>query len=703
MTVAMPTYDNLRVQYSSDGVVWDDFGPVKQLLTTTHSRRFADNAFTDISAQHWRIVGQRKVASPTVKPIMGKVTFHKEGAALSKPKHVPFSFSSDQFYSMWISDQNLTVFTRGVAQSVVPIPHSGDEIPEIKFKQSLDTLILFHQNHPPHRIFRQGAHTEWDSRPQVFENIPLYDYDGLGAGGVNAQQQIRFRDYLDGYVFNITLGEELTNSINYTSAGVVAAVQTALRNLKNTSATGITVSGSGTLVTINFTGSDGNIEWPEMFCRTISGDGAAIAATLILGEPGGEPVMSASRGWPRCGGFYKQRGWMGGLQSRPSTFLASVAGDYFNYNARLRSADAGLDITLDGTDVAEIRHIVPGRHLQFFSASSESYLKSSPIFRDTLDIDMTTAIGVSDTIDPVMIDGPSLFVDRKGVAIWGYVFADGEQSYVAAPISIHASHLLPAPIDMARRPARHSREADAIAIPNADGAPAAILTMMRSQDITAFTRYTTPYGAFVAVGVENLDSFEFAVERGGEIYLEMERADTLLDAAVIGTYGADQSTIAGLDHLEGQEVAVVVDGSYHSRDTVVSGAVTIDPVAQGVIEVGLEPLVQFRTLAARKQKEGGGLSEDKGRIVNVTLKFEVCGAFEINVNGAENADGSPHFYEYVPERPNNTQTDEVLPLYLDQEQECEGFDGATARPDLLFRQKVPAPFHLKSINLELAQ
>ena len=701
MSVATPTYDNLRVQYSFDNVTWQDFGTPRELMAVLRTRRFAPAGGADIEARYLRFVGQNKSGDGTETVSIGKVTVHTDEGDLSACRQIPFSFNTTQFYSIWLSDQTADIFSRGTFLASVPIPHRSEDLRGVTYKQSLDTLILFHPDYPPHRIFRQGAHTEWDSRPQAFSQIPIFDYTGDRLGGENAQQQIKFNDYVDGDVFNITLGDETTGSISYSSAGVAASVASALKALSLVDANDVQVTGSGAKITITFVNENGNREWPEMFCRTLDGDGSAIAATLVRGKAGGEPVLSATRGYPRCGTFFEQRGWMGGLRSRPSTLLASLPGLYFNYNSEVDAPDAGLDITLDGRDVTEIQHFVAGQHLLIFTSSSEHFVATSPIARDTISIPKATSVGVRFGIAPVPVDeGSVLFIERRSGAVREFIWDDNRRNYEALNLSINASHLLPDPIDMTRRPGRSAKEADLVLIPNAYPHPMAALTFMRTQEIAAFTRFTTP-GEIMAVGVEDLETPEIAVKRGDDIYLEALWDDNFLDGSILTFYADPISQVDGLDHLEGEEVVVMQNGHFICRTIVTDGVAPLpirhdqQVTVSGDVEVGLEFPVHIQTLPVRRQNEEGGYSTRRIRIVRIDLNFEQSGPVLVAANGS-------NFYEYSRDYAVDTYTDQPIPLFT-QTLVVEGFQGATDRPFMELKQKVPAPFHLRSINMEMSE
>lgn len=689
-SVAVLDYPNLRVQYSVSGV-WYDFGMPQDIDTGLRTRRFSQSP--PRAAQNWRIMADGIAAAQTFHA--DNLSFHIETSELSGAAQIPFAFSSDQYYSVWLSDQNAEIFSNGVYLASVAIPHISEDLARVTYVQALDTLILFHPDYAPFRILRSGRHTAWDSRAVAYENIPLFDYTGEALNGEDAQQQLRFTDYLSGDVFNITIAGETTRSITY-GASTAALVQSALLELKNLRNGGVSVSASGDILTIDFTGNNGNREWPEMFGTTVSSEsGGVVASTVNRGKAGGEAVISAARGWPRCGSFYQQRQFLGGLKSRPATLLGTVSGDYFNLNTDLESVDVGLDFTLDGSGVVEVRHIVAGRNLMVFTASAEYFVPSDSVSRDEFTIRQASAVGCRETIRPVVVDGPILFIGRRSGALYASVFNEAEQNYVPENISMHASHLLPNPIALTRRPARRTKEADLIVMPNRGDNPAALLTLLRSHDVVAFTRMETA-GEIISVGVEDEANLEFAVQRNGDIYLEVFDDGAVLDSSVFDV--SDGTPIASVDmsHLaDGTQVCVVRNGAFIENVTIANGLAVFTTPLEGAIEVGLRFDVEFDTLPVRKTSEQGGFRKEKYRIVKAHFWFETCPAFEVSANGGK-------FYRYEPQKPGGFNFDEALPVHKG-EVIAAGFTGSTVRPDLKFRLAVPGAFHLKSLDMETSQ
>jgi hypothetical protein len=95
---------------------------------------------------------------------------------------VPFAFSVTQTYLLCFYNGGFTVLDNEGAflAAYTGQPWTAAIASQMNWVQSADTLILLHQDLPPHRILRAGSDTSWTSGPLTLTNIPQVDF-GAGA------------------------------------------------------------------------------------------------------------------------------------------------------------------------------------------------------------------------------------------------------------------------------------------------------------------------------------------------------------------------------------------------------------------------------------------------------------------------------------------------------------------------------------------
>lgn len=154
----------------------------------------------------------------------------------------------------------------------------------------------------------------------------------------------------------------------------------------------------------------------------------------------------------------------------------------------------------------------------------------------------------------------------------------------------------------------------------------------RAQEVIAWSRQITA-GGFESVASIPSDSNDvvYALVRreiGGQVVRYVEVFDSTLytDAAVTGSSDAGATTWAGLNHLEGQTVDVVADGSVMPVQVVSSGQITLSRKAYRV-EIGLHFESTIQTLTPEVGTTEGTTQSAKKRTSEVTMRFlETTGA-----------------------------------------------------------------------------
>ncbi len=113
----------------------------------------------------------------------GLVRFVELAEGGAEARLLRFEFSTEQVYLMVLRPLALDVYLPdGTLCATVATTYAADEIADMAWVQSLDTLILVHPDHSPAKLMRCGSHTAWALSDIVLENVPQYDFDGSGDG-----------------------------------------------------------------------------------------------------------------------------------------------------------------------------------------------------------------------------------------------------------------------------------------------------------------------------------------------------------------------------------------------------------------------------------------------------------------------------------------------------------------------------------------
>jgi len=283
--------------------------------------------------------------------------------------------------------------------------------------------------------------------------------------------------------------------------------------------------------------------------------------------------------------FYEGRMVFGGTRSRPQTVFLSASVALFNFDIGEGLDDDAIMKTLDTDQVNAIQNIMPGRHLQVFTEGAEFFVPDFPITPENSNFRPQTTYGSSQT-HPVQAEGATLFLDRFGRGLYQFLYQDVEAAYSGASLSRLAAHLLATPIDMAVQTSLNDEDTNYVYLVNDDGT-AAVLNMLRAEEIAAWTRWTTD-GFFLSVAVLGEDAY-FLVRREDGLgadawYIERHDPDYYLDSSQIVT-GSLQTAWTVSAHLNGIVSRLRGDGGILLDKTPVAGAITTEtPVSE--IEIG---------------------------------------------------------------------------------------------------------------------
>ena len=585
----------------------------------------------------------------------------------SATRLVPFTFNDEQAYLFVFSAGKLDIYREDVlvfSTTASPINDLTEPmLATMNWTQSNDVLLLVHPDLAPLEIARLSD-TNWQLSTITLENIPPYAFDGM------------------------TLAEPAATCTPDSTTGTITLT---------TDASVFTASHEGQYINLN----DGRLFVVEVISGTeakchmrieLSTTDAAPSGSWSI-ETGYEPVMSATRGWPRSVTFHQSRLVFGGLKSRPQTLLFSKVGKFFDFDISEGLASDGIDITIDDDRANVIRNVFPGRGLQVFTTGGE-FLAAARSFGEGLtpeniSIQRGTFHG-SSLVRPESVDGATLFVEGNGRVIRSFLFSDVEQAFSTDDITLLSAHLVKDIQRMGLRRSTAIEGANYLYVVNGDGTVATLNTL-RSQNLRAWSSFTTQ-GQFKDVAVVG-DAVYFSVERviEGTTVQYLERLDpaTYTDCAQVLNAEIEETTWPGPTHLEGEMVALRGDDFVLGSVSVNGGAVTT-PEAVSRLEVGLnfEGIVESLPLVPSYNQAAIG---QRRRLVSVNMLVQHSSPFWVASGKTKTRPPLANFGQGVLDAAPKTFNGWVeVPL-----------GGYSRDPQITLTQDQPAPFHLLSLTIEL--
>ncbi|WP_424811459.1 hypothetical protein [Roseococcus sp. YIM B11640] len=494
---------------------------------------------------------------------------------------VPFEFNTEQTYLLAFCHGVFQVYLGDTLVAQGAGPWTSAQLAQIAFTQSADTLLICHPDFHPRRLTRT-SHTAWQLDIWAWGRPPTYRFAPPG----------------------VTLTPSGTSgSINVTaSAGVFSAghVQTSFvfRGVRAT----VTAVASATQATLalqeSLPDTAASADWEES-------------------------AISDMRGWPVSVCFHQDRLVIGGSRDLPNRLWLSRSGSLFDFDKGKGLDDEAIEFGLFSDQVNAIRAVFSGRHLQVFTTGGEWMVSGDPLTPSSIQLTRQTRIGSSPArmIQPVDVDGSTIYAARSGRAVHEFSYTDVQQAYQSNDLGMIASHLMRGPVSMAYDQTRRL-----LHVVMEDGT-LATLTLFREEQVTAWTLQETP-GAFRSIAETEGQVFA-VVERGATFRLERFEPGFGFDAAMDGMNPAPQDRWSGQTHLEGWVVGVLADGAPREEAVVASGAITIDPPARAV-QLGLPFAHEIEPLPPEMVSAAGARAAPL-RLVSVSFRVLDTQALEVDL------------------------------------------------------------------------
>lgn len=535
-----------------------------------------------------------------------------------KVKLLAFEFSTTQAYVLEFGDLYMRVYKdHGQVESApntpyeLVTPYAEADLFELKFTQSADVLYVAHPSYAPRKITRTG-HAAWT---------------------------ISTIDFQDGPYLNLNTTTTTITPSAVTGAGITLTASAAtfaatdvgrLVRVKHSSTWGwakITAYTSTTQVTAtvysNFGATTASVDWR-------------------LG------LWSATTGYPACVTFFEDRLFWAGCPAAPQRLDGSRTGNYENMAPTAAdgtvAADHAVSFTLNSSDVNVIRWLIDDEKGLFAGSVKGEWIirpsaSSEALSPTNISAKRPTSNGSAD-IAPCRTNKAPVYVQRAGrkVRALQYVFElDGFHSPNLTRYADHVTESGIVDMDFQAEPY------PILWAVRTDGVVAG-LTIENDEEVLGWHRHVFggAFGSGAAVA-ESVASIPTPDGTGEESWFVVKRTidgvtkryveyltpfwdGTLAqeDAFFVDcglTYdGAPATTMSGLSHLEGQEVAILADGAAHPNRTVASGAVTL-AYSASVVHIGLPYNKDVKTLRLEAGAADGTSQGKTKRIHSIVFRF----------------------------------------------------------------------------------
>lgn len=342
----------------------------------------------------------------------------------------------------------------------------------------------------------------------------------------------------------------------------------------------------------------------------------------------GTPTLSPGGNYPGAVSYFEQRRCFAGTYNQPQNIWMTRSGTEtdMSYSLPLASDDR-ISFRVAAREANTIRHIVPLTELLLLTSSAEwrvTSLNSDAITPTTISVRPQSYVGASN-VQPVIINNSLIYGAARGghVREMGYNWQSG--GFVTGDLSLRAPHLFDGLdiVDMGYAKA----PTPLIWFVSSNGRLLG-LTYVPDQQVGAWHWHDTD-GTFesIAVVAEGHEDVLYAVVRRTikgvqRRYVERMRTRQFVqpaDAFFVdcgSTYsGSPTTTISGLGHLEGKEVAILADGAVHPKRIVTGGQISLD-IAASKVQVGLPIFADLKTLPVAIGLQDGSFAQGRAKNVN---------------------------------------------------------------------------------------
>jgi hypothetical protein len=572
---------------------------------------------------------------------------------------VPFNFGNEQEYVLVWEPGAIHVYKDDFHQTSITsgVPFTSSNISEVRFAQTLDTMIIVHPEFRPYKLVRGASHTSWTLSVLDFDYVPLTNFafdSGINVTAVanhsNGEPNVSFGANIQ---LDINGGSYQWTNSNWPDGHVNMHIQinggTAKIHQVNSSSRAYCTVDEEMV-------NDDDVLRDEWDIDAFSN----LSATY-----GG--------GWPRTVTFHQNRLIFGGSRDKPQTVFGSQSASYFNFKPTTKSVeiektttttggnssvsteehikgsvtdDAGFAFTMASDEVNIITHLVSVQQLFIFASGGEWLLEGSPVTPTSVNITKQTNYGIlNNQHRPIMIDTEAMFLSSN-TELRAFTYNYNTDGYQAKNYTLVSHHIINTPKDMAYVRGFSDTNSNYVFVVNGNG-EMACMSINIEKDVLGWSRIVTD-GQFHSVC--EVDNTLYALVKrtingGTRIYLEkMTDAEYYVDCYLKHT--GSSITNFTMNFLPNETVRVVADQSVQANITLnANGEGTLSSAASNVAvglhyDSAMETLPTTIIVAQQYSQRGENITKKRADLIlnntqNITfdgfdVPFETFNSTTIN-------------------------------------------------------------------------
>ncbi len=573
---------------------------------------------------------------------------------------IPFNFGNEQEYILIFEPGKFHVYKSDLYQTTVTsvCPWDASTINDLRYAQTLDTLIITHKDMRPVKIVRGNSHTSWTSSYLDFDFVPLVNHSfdsGITVTAVNNYASGHAQAGEGNVAFNANIQLDISGG---SYAWTNASWPDGHVNQH--------VSLNGGLLKIHQV-NNGTTAYATVVEELVNDDNVENDAWEV--DAFSNLSSTYGGGWPRSISFHQNRLVFGGSRDNPQTIFGSQSGSFFNFKPTTKivelektttttggnstitteehiqgqvTDDAGFSFTIASDEVSIIYHLVSTQQLYIFASSGEWLMEGSPVTPTSVSINRQTNYGITaNGHKPAIVDTEAMFLSNN-TELRAFAYNYNTDGYQAKNYTLISHHILQNPVDLCAVRSFGSTNSNYVFVVNGNG-ELCCMAINVEKDVLGWSRFTTDGNFKRCVEVDNslYVLVERTVDSTAQIYLEkLEDTDFYFDSYLAETNTAQ--TGITLDHLSNESVRCLTDGSVHANITLNGSGVgtlsgTFTNVAAGLhYESNIETLPATVIIQNQYSQRGEQITKKRADIVLQNTQSLVFDGYDVQFTTLNN-------------------------------------------------------------------